>query len=569
MTIRKLFALTIGLMIVLSSATGVVFWLLLDAVEDQTGALEYRHEAVALSAEMAADSAGLTNNIRLYGETGEVRYKDAYMYILDSSGGKVARKDGTTISFNDKVKNLKVTPEEQRALTQSKAESDGLVVIEVEVMNYIDSMIQKHGQGASYIAAKDAALYAQLHRLYDDEYYKYIGKIGGEIKKFNTYLFKRIDDNIEATTSRASTLTVLFFITLFILIVSMLGLILYISRTLSTRLGGEPAELVSIAGRLAQGDLGVTLNVRPGDTISLFSSMKQMVEKFRQVIVDVKQGSAQVSDGSQQMTSTSHTLSEGASTQAGSVEEISSSIEEMGSNIQASAENASTTEKIAAQAAKDIGEGGEAVAHTVTAMREIADKISIIEEIARQTNLLALNAAIEAARAGEHGKGFAVVAAEVRKLAERSGTAAGEISELSATSLDVADKAGKMLEKVVPDIQKTAELIQDITASTAEQDSGITQISKGIQELDRVVQSNAAASEETASTATQLSSQAKELDQTIAFFTGIESRGVYAPQTNVQVSRPAPKPLATKPVSVTGGIDMDLGADDGGEFERF
>ncbi|MGL1861518.1 MAG: methyl-accepting chemotaxis protein [Pseudodesulfovibrio sp.] len=570
MTIRKLFAVTIFLLIGLSTATGIIFWLLLGAVEDQKAALDYRHDAVALSAEMAADSAGLTNTIRLYGETGEVRYKDAYMYILDSSGGKVARKDGTTISFKDKVNNLGVTSGEQQALNGAKSESDGLVVIEVEVMDYIDSMVKKHGEGARYLANKDAALYAQLHRLFDAEYYKYIGKIGGEIQKFNTSLFQRVEDNIQATSSKASTLTVIFFITLFILIASMLALILYISRTLATRLGGEPAELVSIAGKLAQGNLGVTLNVQQGDTTSLFSSMKQMVDKFRQVIVEVKVGSANVSDGSEQLNSTAQTLSEGASTQSGSVEEISASIEQMGSNIQGNAENAMTTEKIASQAAKDIGEGGVAVAHTVSAMREIADKISIIEEIARQTNLLALNAAIEAARAGEHGKGFAVVAAEVRKLAERSGTAAGEISELSATSLDVADRAGKMLEKVVPDIQKTAELIQGITTATAEQDSGAQQISRGIQELDRVVQSNAAASEETASTATQLSSQASELNRTVSFFTGIDERAGYAPRTNVQVTKATPKPLSqAAPTSAPAGIGMDIGGDNSDEFERF
>lgn len=573
MSIRKLFTITIILMVALSTATGVVFWMLLGAVEDQVDALNYRHHAISLSSEMAQDSAGLTNAIRLYGETGETRYKDAYMYILDTSAGKVSREDGTTISFKEKVKNLGVTPEEQAALSKSKDESNGLVVIEVEVMDYIDSMIEKYGEGENYIANKDEALYAQLHRLYDDEYYKYIDKIGAEIERFNNLLFKRVDDNIEATKSRASTLTIVFFVTLFALIVTMLTLIIYISRTLFSRLGGEPAALVDVASRIARGYLGVNIDVKRDDTDSLFASMKQMVDKLRQVIVEVKTGAVNVTDGSEQMTSTSQTLSEGASAQAGSVEEISASIEEIGSNIQASSDNASTTEKIATQAAKDISEGGEAVAHTVNAMGEIADKISIIEEIARQTNLLALNAAIEAARAGEHGKGFAVVAAEVRKLAERSGTAAGEISELSATSLDVADKAGKMLEKVVPDIQKTAELIQDISAAITEQDAGIQQISRGIQELDRVVQSNAAAAEETASTATELSSQANDLNNTVAFFSGIDSGSNYTARKNVQVSRPAPKPLApaSKPSEAPDeGIDMDMdSSDDSGEFERF
>ena len=182
------------------------------------------------------------------------------------------------------------------------------------------------------------------------------------------------------------------------------------------------------------------------------------------------------------------------------------------------ADNAQQTEKIAVQSAGDAKEGGRAVAETVQAMKEIAGKISIIEEIAPQTNMLALNAAIEAARAGEHGKGFAVVASEVRKLAERSQVAAGEISKLSVSSVEVAEKAGSMLSSILPDIQRTAELVQEINASSKEQDTGAQQINKAIQQLDQVIQQNASASEEMASTAEELSSQSAQLQATIAFF---------------------------------------------------
>ena len=190
----------------------------------------------------------------------------------------------------------------------------------------------------------------------------------------------------------------------------------------------------------------------------------------------------------------------------------------MASNIKQNADNAQQTEKIALKAAQDAREGGKAVAETVGAMKEIAAKITIVEEIARQTNLLALNAAIEAARAGEHGKGFAVVASEVRKLAERSQTAAAEISKLSTSSVDVAEKAGEMLGRIVPDIQKTAELVQEINAASNEQNTGAEQINKAIQQLDQVIQQNASATEETASTSEELSSQSEQLLEAIGFF---------------------------------------------------
>ncbi|GAB7027662.1 methyl-accepting chemotaxis protein [Geotalea toluenoxydans] len=276
-------------------------------------------------------------------------------------------------------------------------------------------------------------------------------------------------------------------------------------------------RIAAAAREVADGNLQVELKAR-SENDELMKALSAMVANLVDVIGNVKSAADNVAAGSQQLSAGSEEMSQGASEQAAAAEEASSSMEEMTASIRQNADNAMQTEKIALKSTADAQDGGRAVDETVRAMKEIASRITIIEEIARQTNLLALNAAIEAARAGEHGKGFAVVASEVRKLAERSQKAAGEISELSASSVDIAEKAGQMLGSILPDIQKTAELVQEINASSKEQDTGAEQINKAIQQLDQVIQTNASASEEMASTAEELASQAEQLQQAIAYF---------------------------------------------------
>ncbi len=256
-----------------------------------------------------------------------------------------------------------------------------------------------------------------------------------------------------------------------------------------------------------------------GDFNEIKNNLNKMIRNLARFVANAQGAAYQVAAGSRQLSTVSEKMSQGSSEQAAAAEEASSSMEQMAANIRQNADNATETEKIAIKSAKDAGEGGAAVAKTVEAMKQIAQKISIVEEIARQTDLLALNAAIEAARAGEHGKGFAVVASEVRRLAERSRTAAGEISKLSVSSVDIAEQAGEMLDRIVPDIQKTAELVQEISAAGNEQNVGASQINEAIQQLDQVIQQNATASEEMASTAEELMSQAEQLRSTVDYFT--------------------------------------------------
>ncbi len=252
-----------------------------------------------------------------------------------------------------------------------------------------------------------------------------------------------------------------------------------------------------------------------GETANAFNGF---VERMQNVMIQVSESVANIGSASDQVSATAQSLSQGASEQAASVEETSASLEEMSSSIAQNAENAKATENIAIASSNDAGRGGKAVTETVTAMQQIASKISLIEDIAYKTNLLALNAAIEAARAGEHGKGFAVVADEVRKLAERSQDSAQEISDLSGSSLDVAESAGKLLDDLVPNIQKTADLVQEISAASDEQATGATQINTAIRQLDSVSQQNAASSEQLAATAEELNSQTTGLKDLVGYF---------------------------------------------------
>jgi methyl-accepting chemotaxis protein len=346
------------------------------------------------------------------------------------------------------------------------------------------------------------------------------------------------ESDVKSAESASSTALNTMYLSAGIALALLIAIGLFILTGILRQLGGDPSYAAEIVRKVADGDLSAEVNLKPGDTTSLLAGMKGMIDKLSQVVEEVNSGAEALASASEEVSATAQSLSQAASEQAAGTEETSASVEQMTASISQNTENAKVTDGIASKAATEAAEGGEAVKSTVAAMQQIAKKISIIDDIAYQTNLLALNAAIEAARAGEHGKGFAVVAAEVRKLAERSQVAAQEIEQVASSSVELAEKAGRLLDEMVPNIRRTSNLVQEITAASEEQSAGVGQINAAVTQLSQTTQQNASSSEELAATAEEMSGQAEQLQQTMAFF---KLAGSSRPLRTVSSRAPAAK----------------------------
>ena len=391
------------------------------------------------------------------------------------------------------------TEEMKRSLQEVNA-SD--VAREVDAMRKVALDKAQEGKFGIEPAKWFGASTKKINALMDAE-----DKIGEDIMNHASKLF------VEARNALVLNLA----ITLIVLtIVGVIGVL--VTRDILRQLGGEPAYAAEVMARIAGGDLTVQVQTKANDHSSMLFATKGMVEKLSGIIGEVRGSADALLNSSEQVSATAQSMSQATSEQAASVEETSASIEQMSASINQNTENAKVTDGMASQAAKQAVQGGEAVTQTVTAMKQIAGKIGIIDDIAYQTNLLALNAAIEAARAGEHGKGFAVVAAEVRKLAERSQVAAQEIGQLASGSVEKAESAGKLLGNIVPAISKTSDLVQEISAASEEQSTGVSQINTAMNQLNQITQQNASASEQLAATAEEMSGQAAQLQDLMGFF---------------------------------------------------
>lgn len=536
---------------------------------------------------------GLTGFVYYIGLTNTNEINDQLKFVVDQSSQKLLlssqmAEDLQFITKREKDLIISETPEEKQSAIDDSESRFKLLDNHLEALKKVEDVggmedvaifeeklaayVKEHGKIRSLLA------YEKSDSAKRDAYKISVTtarKTGADAIEFLNFRVKNnqqeLDDiaaQAEATYAQGRTL-MLFALVGAIVIAFVTGFWIVTTITKSIKTAKDALKAVS------EGNLTIQIENTTKDEIGdMLEYIKGMVEKLREVISSVSSAADNIASASEQMSGSSQQMSEGATEQAASAEEVSSSMEEMAATIQQNTDIAQQTEKNAIQSAEDVQEGSRAVNQTMESMKKIAEKISIIGEIARQTNLLALNAAVEAARAGEHGKGFAVVAAEVRRLAERSQIAANEINELSGSSVIVAERSGKLLEQIVPNIQKASRMVQEISAASMEQNAGAEQVNNAIQQLNQVIQQNAAGAEEMASSSEELSAQAEQLKESVGFFNVGNIRSAIGLSKNKvtkqrkAVNKPAFNHYGTIPKN---GISLELNGHDAmdADFERF
>jgi methyl-accepting chemotaxis protein len=496
-----------------------------------------RYESFRLAAELQQNSDELTRLARTYVVTGNPKYEQHYLDIIDIQDGKKPRPSsalvlapGQTIALEELLHRAGFVDEEFALLKEAKARSDALIDTEVKAMNAVKGLYADGSGGYTRHGEPDLAMARDL--LHNEEYHRVAERINQPIQEFLAHMSSRTSEAVEQkrSTGRRMQMVVTGIVILALSAVILVLLLLY--RRLIHQLGGEPHYAAAIIGKIAGGDLTVNIDLNAADRSSLLFSMEAMRQSLARIVADIRNGTDAIDNGSAEIASGNRDLSTRTEQQAGALEETASSMEELTATVQQNVENARQASDLAATASGTAARGGEVVSRVVSTMaqineasKKITDIISVIDSIAFQTNILALNAAVEAARAGEQGRGFAVVATEVRSLAQRSAAAAKEIKSLINDSTDKVDagsvlvaEAGATMHDVVSGVRQVADLMTAILSSSQEQGAGIEQVNQAVSEMDEATQQNAALVEQVAAASESLQVQASKLKEIVGQF---------------------------------------------------